>query len=47
VIELDGKIVLTKNNVLDLVYGKSSLLQSSSTFGDINKGVTSIIDPMR
>jgi hypothetical protein len=47
VIELDGKIVLTKNNVLDLVYGKSSLLQSSSTFGDINKGVTSILDPMR
>jgi hypothetical protein len=47
VIELDGKVVLTKNNILDLVYGKSSLLQSSSAMGDFNKGVTSILDPLR
>jgi hypothetical protein len=47
VIELDGKVVINKNNMLDLVYGKSSLLQSSTTFGDINKGVNSIFDPLR
>ena len=47
VIELDGKVVINKNNILDLVYGKSSLLQSSTTFGDFNKGVNSILDRLR
>jgi len=47
VVELDGKIVVTKNNVLDLVYGKSAILQSSVSTGDFQKGVSAIFDPLR
>jgi len=47
VIEVDGKIVITKSNVLDLVYGKSSILQSSSMTGDLQKGLNSVFDPTR
>jgi len=47
VIEVDGKVVITKNNILDLVYGKSSILQSSSLTGDFQKGLNAIMDPQR
>jgi hypothetical protein len=47
VIELDGKVVLNKNNALDLVYGKSAVLQSSSLTGDFQKGTSLLSSSLR
>jgi hypothetical protein len=47
VLELDGRLAFTPNTALDLVYGKSTTLQSSAATGDMQKGINGLLDPQR